>query len=142
MKLLFGGLDTSQNPKILKVRVFGPSHNKIEIFQTKSDQNNSLELLDLLFKHIFHINDPTNDETSHKLFSRFPPLELSPHILQSGYENVSFGKTGASTLTSWWTWDDHGVFGSTSKETIGKPLKIIGNHRIIIVFLCFFLHFS
>ena len=40
-----GGLDTSKNPKIMKMRVFGASHNKIEkLLDQKIDENNSPEL--------------------------------------------------------------------------------------------------
>ena len=41
----YGGLDTSPDPEIIEMRVFGLSHKQIENYDTKSKQNNSLELL-------------------------------------------------------------------------------------------------
>ena len=41
-----------KNTEVIEMMGFGLSHNKTEIYQTQIDQNNSPELLNLLFNHI------------------------------------------------------------------------------------------
>ena len=76
----------SKNQEIMEFGGFGPSHNKIEKLLNQNYQNNSSELLNLLFKYIyiytyFHKNEPTHNKKSHKLLVPFPPigLPLEPH---------------------------------------------------------------
>ena len=45
-----------------------------EIYFTRIDPNNSPELLNLSFEHIFHKNDPANAKTMPKLFLSIPVL--------------------------------------------------------------------
>ena len=52
------GLQGFKNPETMEMLGLGPSDNKIEILLTKMKQNNSPELLNPLFKYIFHNNDP------------------------------------------------------------------------------------
>ena len=58
---------------------------KSRFYWAKMKQNNSPELLNLLFKHLFHRNSPKNNQTSHKLFFPLPPIgapleaALGPH---------------------------------------------------------------
>ena len=53
----------SWNSEFLAPRII-----KSRFYETKIDQNNSPELLNLLFKHICHKNGPTNATNTPKLF--------------------------------------------------------------------------
>ena len=48
-KLVLGAGDTSSNPEIIEMRVFGFSHEQIESYKFNSNQNNITELLSISF---------------------------------------------------------------------------------------------
>ena len=59
--LVWGGLDTSQNPKIMKMMVLGLSIMKSGFYYTKMKEINSRKLLKVLSKYIVTINGPKID---------------------------------------------------------------------------------
>ena len=67
-KSINDGSPGRKNAEFMEMLGFGPSHNKVEVYKTQIDQNNSPELLNLLFTHMFHKNNPTNCKTSHNSF--------------------------------------------------------------------------
>ena len=67
----------SQNQEIMEFGGFIPHIIKSRFHYTKIDENNSPELLELLFKHISHKNSFTNDKKSINCVFPFPPIGAS-----------------------------------------------------------------
>ena len=91
---------------------------------TKNDQNNSPKLLNLLSKHLFHKNEPTNVQTTHEfvfpIFPHWSPIGAiqagDPPIDAIGYKRINW-KVGAKIGME--VWDGREVPHANLKLSFG-----------------------
>ena len=84
----------------MKMLGWGPSHNKITVVLNQNEAENSSELLDLLFKHIFHTNTNNNNKQSHKFFVPFSLIGAPLETWASAFTASGSAGISATPLSS------------------------------------------